>query len=396
MKLVTNVQVDGNDEVFLALQIAIAEGKFGMPDLVPSLCFFHTVTQTYLCMYGSKLAGLSLSTHRKLGFRAAVHMKEALDGGKGMCVYRWISWLVYNGTSNEFVQASLRELFHFINGEQIGTIRYVHPEEFTDNHKIVLLEWVRGVVSKFPRLLKYLNGPVDMHLMTSSLLEGNFQPIKKRSGLNSHSKPEALVKWTEFSALVRQQTKLKRGDRNANTVVTSHLSDSSIPAEVLNVLRLITPLAQDILLGELRDSHDRDVYRIDENQFRVMLNESAIASFEKKVVKNPHLYSWRAEHNDVIVQVEKDVSGVRRLRCCCFTCKKLIPCSSVIAIKGGLIESTDIHFRYFNDYLNGVYPIDRTRSDLFDFRGAVFTHEDDERHKIVQSHRERQQVLNCT
>ena len=396
MKLVINVQVDGNGEVFSALQIAIAAGMIGMPDLVPSLCFFHTATQTYLCMYGTKLSGLSLSTHKKYGFRATVNKKEALDGGKGMYVYRWVSWLAYHCTSDEFVQASLSDLFLFIDGKQIGRVHYVHPEEFTDKHKMALLEWVRQVVSHFPRLLKCLNGLVDMHLMTSSLLEGNFRPIKKLSGLNSHSKPAALVHWTESSAVVRQQKNLQRGYRNANAVVTSYLSDPSIPPQVLNVLRFLNPLAQGILLDQLRDSHDRDVYRIEEDRYLVILNESAIASFEKQVVKNPHLYSWKPEHNDVLVQVEKDVRGVRRLRCCCFTCKRLMPCSAIIAIKGGLIDTTDFHFRYLNDYVNGVYPIERSRSDLFDFRGAVFTHEDDERHTIVESPRERQQVFYFT
>ena len=398
MNLVTNVQVDGNDEVFDALNIAIAAGRFGVSDLVPSLCFFHTATQPYLMIYGSKQAGLSLSTHKKRGFRDAVDKNVApLDGigGKGMHAYEWISWLAYNATSMEFVKASLTDLFKFINGEQIGRVQYVHPDEFTEHHKIALLEWVNHVTSSFPRLLKCLNGVVDMNLMTSSLLEGNFRPLKKLSGLNSHSTPAALVNWTESSAVVRLHTNLKRADKNANTVVTSYLSDDTIPAVVVNVLRLVNPLVQSILLDELRRSHDRDVYRIAEDKYLVILNEQAITSFEEEVVKHPYLYTWRPEHDDVLVQVTEDKNGVPRLRCPCFTCKRLIPCSSILAIKSGQIQSTDIHFRYFNDYLNGVFPIERSRSDLIDFRGAVFTPEDNKRHKVVESPRKRHEVFNA-
>ena len=396
MKLVTNVQVDGNDEVFDALNIAIAKGRFGVRDLVPSLCFFHTATQSYLMLYGSKQAGLSLSTHRKRGFRDAVDKNVApLDGGKGKHVYEWISWLAYNATSMEFVTASLTDLFKFINGEQIGRVQYVHPDEFTEHHKIALLEWVNHVTSSFPRLLKCLNGLVDMHLMTSSLLEGNFRPLKKLSGLNSHSTPAALVNWTESNAVVRLHTNLKREDRNANTVVTSYLSDDTIPAVMLNVLRLVNPLVQRILLDELRRSHDRDVYRIAKDKYLVILKEQAITSFEKELIKHPHLYTWTPEHDDVLVQVTEDKNGVPRLRCPCFTCKRLIPCSCILAIKSGQIQSTDIHFRYLNDYLNGVFDcIERSRSDLIDFRGAVFTPEDNKRHNIVESPRKRHEVFN--
>ena len=233
-----------------------------------------------------------------------------------------------------------------------------------------------------------------MHLMTTSLVEGNFRPLKKLSGLNSHSTPAALVKWTESSAVVRSHTNLKRADRNANTVVTSYLSDDTIPAEVVNVLRLLNPLVQGILLDELRHSRDRDVFRIAEDQFLVILKEEAITSFQKEVVKHPHLYTWRPEHDDVLVQVTEDANGVHRLRCPCFTCKRLIPCSSILAIKNGQIQPTDFHFRYFNDYLNGVYTIERSPADLFDFRGAVFTPEDDQRLKIVESPRKRYEVFN--
>lgn len=391
MNIVTNVQIDGNDEVFEALQIAIASGKLGAPDLEPSLCCFHGLSQPYLMMYGSKLAGMRLRVHNKEGFRAALGGNAALDGGKGKQVYDWLTFLAYTAKSKEFVETSLENLYRFIAGEQIGKVQYSHPEVFTDRHKVLLLEFVNHVVAKFPRLLKCLNNQVvDMHLMTSNICEGNFRPIKKLSGLNSHSAPASLVKWTESSAEVRHQRDLKRADRDANAFCSKYASDDAITPQLANVLRVLNPHAQSIILDELRRSKDLVVYRIAYDKYLVVLGEQAISSTEKLVMTTPHLFTWRPEDNDIEVQVLADVGGVLRLRCSCFTCKRLLPCCAILAIKGGCLDYSDLHFRYFSDFLNNVYSIKRSRADLYNYRGAVFTPADEKRYKIVESPRAHQ------
>ena len=203
-------------------------------------------------------------------------------------------------------------------------MHFKHPEltVFTANHKVVLLEWVNHVVQKIPRMLKCLNGQdVDMHLMTISLLEGNFRPIKKLSHLSSNSAPAALVTWTESSAAGRIQRNLKVADRDANTVRSRYILDDTLPSTVVDVLRVLTPVAQDIILEELRRRQDLDVHRIAEDKYLVVLSGQAISDAEKLASRHPHLYTWTKEDDDVLVIVCEDAGGVRRLRCSCFTCK---------------------------------------------------------------------------
>lgn len=52
-----------------------------------------------------------------------------------------------------------------------------------------------------------------------------------------------------------------------------------------------------------------------------------------------------------------------------------------------VVSPCDIHVRFLNDYLNGLHEVRRSRSELFDYRGTVFTSDVDERHKVVESPR---------
>ena len=143
---------------------------------------------------------------------------------------------------------------------------------------------------------------------------------------------------------------------------------------------------QALLETEIYSSQKCIVARISESEFRVSLTDDAIRQFQKETVcYYPHLFNWSSDEEVYMINVVSDKKNAPRLRCPCFTCKHLYPCRRVIAIKGGRIDAEDVHFRYLSDYLNGVYDITRTVSDLTDFQGALFLPADAERHQIVDA-----------
>ena len=387
MKLVINVQVDGNPHVYIALQMAKDSGYFGTDLTYLATCFFHSCTQTYLKNYSSQLAGMSVGTFKRKGFQAALGEFVATDGNMGSHVYNWVKYVVFVLESWDECFASIQNLHRFINREQVGHVQFEFPSKqvYTDTHKTALTNWVNLVSSNFPRMCKSRNpSPVDLHLMTSSLAEGNFSGDKKHSGLTSKSSGTALVKSTEQRAFVRQLRNLKEDDRNSNAVY-SHLYQESgtINHRLADILRLITPKVQDMLQREIYCSQEWTVSRTSLSLFSLTLTMEAAAKFKgEEVPQHPHLITWKPPV--VIIKIEEDAKKVLRLRCPCFTCKQLIPCRRILAIKGGVFELSDVHFRYTNDYITGVYTIERSVSDLTDFRGSVFTDQDNERHQFLE------------
>ena len=170
--------------------------------------------------------------------------------------------------------------------------------------------------------------------------------------------------------------------RDANAVPTNLLSN-----ENGHVLRLLTPLARENLQREIDASSEWLVTRVAVDKFALQLSEESILKRRKRgLPQHPHAFNWDPENEKSIITVKEDSKGLLRLRCpaSCFTCKSNIPCRRVIAIKSGRVDMTDVHFRYFVDFLNGSYPfLTRSVQDLTAFQGATFTPADETRHIIV-------------
>lgn len=178
----------------------------------------------------------------------------------------------------------------------------------------------------------------------------------------------------------RGLTKEVTGHRDANAMPTNLRSDSNA-----SLLGLLTPLARDNLQREIRASSDWLVTRVTSDTFRVSLTEAAIRS-KNGVPKHAHLFNWSPVDEETTIIIRQDSNGVPRLHCglSCFTCKKNYPCSRVIAIKGGRVDKGDVHFRYYCDYVIGLFPfLKREVNDLTAFQGAIFTLADDERNIIA-------------
>jgi hypothetical protein len=337
--LVTNVIVDGNPQVYAALEDAKLSGKFGNCHTFISNCFFHGVTQVYLATYASQHAGLSAGTFKKEGFRAALEANVCTDGGIGRALYEWIKYGVYEVISAENWETSLTEMYLFLNREQISSdYVFPFPDEliFTERHKAALLSFLDHCITLFPKMSRFANcNKVSFNVMTTSRAEGNFSPMKKTSNLTSASTPVQLLKYTKITEEIKTQNLKKKSDRDCNAIASGLLHDSP---DLADVLRWLTPKIQDTMKYEILRSKDWNVIRSSLTRFSLRLNKEAVAKFEReKASKHPHLFNWGGGGGaEVVINVVEDVKKIRRLQCPCFLCKQLIVCRRVLAIKGEL------------------------------------------------------------
>ena len=387
MKLVVNVVMDGNPHVHNAAKQALESGFFGTRGLtIVRTCFFHAVTQKNFKEYLSQLAGISLSVFNTDGFQKAISETSSTDGGIGLLVYYWIKWIVYEVKTQEQCLESLEQLHKFIDGQTFSehyTFAYPDRKVYTKKHKVALAKFVREISGNLPLMANAYTAsfPVDFGLFCTSMIEGDFGVRKRESNINSKSKVTAVLEYESHLVDRRDVTKTVTSYRDTHAVPTNLGSN-----ENGSVLRLLTPLARDKLQCEIDASFDWSVTRIAEYLFVLQLTKKAAKKIRRglQIQKCPHLINWIPDHEKCVIMVKEDSKGGLRLRCGCLTCKSNFPCRRLIAIKGGRVDTADVHIRYHCDFLNGTYPfITRVVEDLTAFQGAIFSLADNAKHMIV-------------